>query len=52
MCGRCYPWHVVSYKYVTSEKDGIIYMIRYNNDGTSEEVEVGKVATEDEADKN
>jgi hypothetical protein len=44
---------VVSYEYATVEKDGFIYMIRYNNDGTvKEEIEVGEVAPEEGEDNN
>ena len=44
---------VVSYEYATVEKDGFIYMIRYNNDGTvKEEIKVGEVAPEEGGDNN
>ena len=44
---------VVSYEYATVEKDGFIYMIRYNNDGTvKEEIKVGEVAPEEGEDNN
>ncbi len=43
---------VTSYEYATVEKDGFVYMIRYNNDGTvKEEIEVG-VATPEEGGEN
>ena len=44
---------VVSYEYATVEKDGFIYMIRYNNDGTvNEEIKVGEVTPEEGGDNN
>lgn len=39
---------VITYEYATKEKDGIIYMIRYNNDATvKEEIPVGEVTPEE-----
>ena len=44
---------VVSYEYATVEKDGFIYMIRYNNDGSvNEEIKVGEVTPEEGGDNN
>jgi hypothetical protein len=46
---------VISYEYATVEKDGFVYIIRYNNDGTvKEEIKVGEVAPtpEEGADNN
>ena len=44
---------VVSYEYATVEKDGLVYMIRYNNDGSvNEEIEVGEVTPEEGGDNN
>ncbi len=40
----------ISYEYETKEIDGIIYMIRYNNDNTETElVEIGRVAPGEDA---
>ena len=45
--------NVTSYKYATVEKDGFIYMVRYNNDGTvKEEIKVGEAAPEEGGDNN
>ena len=39
---------VTSYEYDTVEKDGFIYIIRYNNDGSvNEEIKVGEVTPEE-----
>jgi hypothetical protein len=44
---------VVSYEYNTVEKDGNVYMVRYNNDGTvKEEIFVGEATPEEEGDNN
>ena len=44
---------VTSYEYATKEKDGKLYMIRYNNDATvKEEIYVGEAAPEEEGDNN
>ena len=44
---------VLSYKYATIEKDGIIYMVKYNNDGTvKKEIPVGEAAPEEGGDNN
>ena len=44
---------VVSYEYATVEKDGFIYITRYNNDGTvKEEIKVGEVTPEEGGDNN
>lgn len=39
---------VTGYEYATKEKDGYIYMIRYNNDATvKEEIKIGEVVPEE-----
>ena len=44
---------VVSYEYATVEKDGFIYITRYNNDGTvKEEIKIGEVTPEEDGDNN
>ena len=44
---------VTSFEYDTVEKDGIIYIKKYNNDGTvKEEIEVGVVTPEEGEDNN
>ena len=44
---------VVSYEYATVEKDGFVYMIRYNNDSSvKEEIVVGEVTPEEGGDNN
>jgi hypothetical protein len=44
---------VVSYEYATVEKDGFVYMIRYNNDGSvKEEIKIGEVTPEEDGDNN
>lgn len=44
---------VVSYEYATVEKDGFVYIIRYNNDGSvKEEIKIGEVAPEEDGDNN
>ena len=44
---------VLSYKYATIEKDGFIYMVKYNNDGTvKEEIKVGEATPEEGGDNN
>ena len=40
--------NVTGYEYATKEKDGYIYMIRYNNDATvKEEIKIGEVVPEE-----
>ena len=44
---------VVSYEYATVEKDGFVYIIRYNNDGSvKEEIKIGEVTPEEDGDNN
>ena len=42
----------LSYEYVTEEENGIIYILRYNNDATlKERVKIGEVAPEEDEDE-